>query len=107
MLKSRLFSGVGIGALIITATLFTSCSNKITEEQLLQLKELRKQDRSLTEMIDKKKAEKSKLEGELNARKGELNKCNDENDYMKKKLASWPDIWPDWKPAPPPTEEVK
>ncbi len=107
MLKSRLFSSIGIGAIIIAGTLFTSCSNKITEEQLAQLKELRKQERSLTEMIDKKRAEKSKLESELSTRKSELNKCNEENDYIKKHLASWPDIWPDWKPAPPATEEVK
>lgn len=107
MRKSRLFSGVSLGALIVAGALFTSCSNKITDEQLAQLKELRKQERSLTESIDKKKAEKSKLENELNQRKSELSKCNEENDFIKKKLAAWPDIWPDWKPAPPENQEAK
>ncbi len=108
MLRSRLFSGVGIGTLLIAGTFFMqSCSNKITEEQLKQLQELRKQEKSHTEMIDKKRAEKSKLESELNTRKSELNRCNEENDFIKKKLAAWPDIWPDWKPVQETPAEIK
>jgi septal ring factor EnvC (AmiA/AmiB activator) len=60
--------------------------------------ELRASERSLNDDIQKKRDEKAKLESELNARKSELKKCNDEVDYIKQKLAVWPDIWPDWKP---------
>ena len=99
MQKSRFFSATGIGSLIICAALFlSSCSNKITEEQLKQIKELKAQERSLQDDIQKKKDEKAKLESELNSRKSELKKCSDEVDFIKQKLATWPDIWPDWKP---------
>lgn len=102
MRRKRFITGLGVGSLVIAGSLFmSSCSNKITEEQLAQINELHKQERSLTDMIQKKKDEKSKLESELSARKSELNKCDEQMDLIKKRLASWPDIWPDWKPAPP------
>jgi len=109
MQTSRFFSAAGIGSLIICGALFfTSCTPKITEEQLKQLKELKAQERQFTDDIQKKKDEKAKLESELNSRKSELKKCNDEVDYIKQKLATWPDIWPDWKPEPPvPAEPIK
>jgi septal ring factor EnvC (AmiA/AmiB activator) len=99
MQKRKYFSIATIGSIAIACALFLgSCSNKITEEQLKQIKELRAQERSLTENISKKKDEKAKLEAELNARKSDLKKCEDENNLIKQKLATWPDIWPDWKP---------
>ncbi len=87
--------------------IFSSCSNKITEEQLLQLRELRKQERSLTEMLSKKRDDKAKLERELNSRKAELKECEDKNNLVKERLAKWPDVWPDWKPAPPVEEQAQ
>lgn len=93
MLKKRLLP---LGAIVITAGLFLGgCSNKITEEQLAQLKELRKQDKSLTEMLNKKKDEKKKLQNEINARTTELNDCAKKRDYIKSKLSQWPNVWPD------------
>lgn len=100
MLKSKWFSRIGVGALIIAFSLgLGSCSSKITEEQLMTLKELRKEERSLSEQIKKKQDEKSKLEVEIKTRRTELKKCQDEVDFIKQKLALWPDIWPDWKPG--------
>lgn len=84
----------------------SSCSNKITQEQLMQLRELRKQQSSLTEAINKKRDEKARLERELNARKSELKDCEEKTQFVKDKLAKWPDVWPDWKyvePTPTPT----
>jgi septal ring factor EnvC (AmiA/AmiB activator) len=99
MHKRRFFSAAGIGSIVICAALFLgSCTPKITDEQKKQLMELRASERSLNDDIQKKRDEKAKLESELNARKSELKKCNDEVDYIKQKLAVWPDIWPDWKP---------
>lgn len=89
---------VGIGLFL------SSCSNKITEEQLMQLRELRKQERALNESISKKKDEKTRLERELNARKAELKDCEDKTQFVKDKLARWPDVWPDWKPLSPKQE---
>lgn len=85
--------------------IFSSCSNKITQEQLMQLRELRKQERSLSELIDKKKAEKSKLERELNAQKSVLKDCESRTQFVKDKLAKWPDVWPDWKYVEPQQEQ--
>jgi septal ring factor EnvC (AmiA/AmiB activator) len=91
-------------ASIAFGVFFAGCSNKITQEQLMQLRELRKQERSLSELIDKKKADKSKFERELNARKAELKDCEERTQFVKDKLAKWPDVWPDWKYVEPKQE---
>lgn len=97
---SKWFSRIGVGVLVVSFGLgLGSCTSKITEEQLMTLKELRKEERNLSEQIRKKQDEKSKLEAEIKARKGDLKKCQDEVDFIKQKLALWPDIWPDWKPG--------
>lgn len=72
----------------------------------MQLRELRKQQSSLTESINKKKDEKSRLERELNARKAELKDCQEKTQFVKDKLAKWPDIWPDWKYVEPTPESA-
>ncbi|MBM2813401.1 MAG: hypothetical protein HW421_163 [Ignavibacteria bacterium] len=100
-LKKLLKLGVVFcGALV----LLISC-NKITEQQLAQLKELRAKEKSLQEEINKKKPEKASLETEVAARKKEYDDCASRRDFIKQKLATWPDAWPDWKPAPPPEPE--
>jgi len=100
MTISKWFSRIGIGVLVVSFGIgLGSCTSKITEEQLIALKELRKEERNLSEQIKKKQDEKSKLEAEIKSRKGELKKCQDEVDFIKQKLALWPDIWPDWKPG--------
>ncbi|MFN3305750.1 MAG: hypothetical protein ACK42Z_01045 [Candidatus Kapaibacteriota bacterium] len=93
-------------SLLVFAFLLLSngCSNKITQEQLMQLRELRKEQSSLTEQINKRKDEKTKLERELNARKAELKDCEGRTQFVKDKLAKWPDVWPDWKYVEPTAE---
>ena len=100
MSRLSLISKAGMGVIVASALFLSSCSNKITDEQLAQLKELRKQEKSLTEMIEKKKDQKSKLQKELDARKAELKKCEEEKAFVRDKLAKWPDIWPDYTPEP-------
>lgn len=97
MKKFLLKMGITVPILIL-GLVFSSCSNKITEEQLMQLRELRKQERSLNEAINKKKDNKMKLERELNSRRAELRDCQEKTQFVKDKLAKWPDVWPDWKP---------
>jgi len=86
---------------VIAGLAISSCSNKITEEQLLQIKELRKAERALDDKISTQKTELSEIEKELAARKSVLNDCTKRQDYVKSKLQSWPNIWPDWSPEPP------
>lgn len=91
---------------VIAGLAISSCSNKITEEQLMQIKELRKSERALDDKIASQKTELSEIEKELAARKAVLNDCNKRQEYVKNKLNSWPNIWPDWSPelpAPPVT----
>jgi len=98
----RIISGLGVASLIIAgSTYFSSCTPMITEEQKMQLNELRNKEKSLTEAIQQKKSDKSKLESELSSRQSELKKCTDEKDYITKKVGAWPNIWPDWKPPVP------
>lgn len=81
-------------AVVGTALLFSGCSNKITQEQLTQLKNLRAQEKSLNESILQKKDAKSRLEQELSTRKNELKECNDQKQFVIEKLQSWPNVWP-------------
>lgn len=96
MLKKSSTKGIALSTAIVAASLlFSSCSNKITELQLQQLKDLRMKERSLNESIQKKRDEKSRLEKELNARKGELDDCTKKSDFVKGKLQNWPNVWPE------------
>lgn len=96
MNTKRLF-GTGFAAVMLAGAMFvSSCSNKITEEQLAKLKELRHQEKNLTESLQKKKAENAALEKEIRARKSELNDCSKTSDFIKQKLAQWPNVWPDY-----------
>lgn len=95
MRKNSTSKGMILSILVVAASIvFSSCSNKITEEQLSQLKELRQKERSLTEAIQKKKDEKSRLEKEVNARKAELKDCNEKTKFVEGKLQQWPNVWP-------------
>lgn len=99
MQKRSLFSKTGLSMLVLAAGLFmSSCSNKITDEQLTQLDGLRRDEAKLNAQISQVKDAKSRLEAELNARKAELKQCEDKVNFIKEKLATWPDVWPDWKP---------
>lgn len=86
---------------VIAGLAISSCSNKITEEQLIQIKELRKSERALDDKIASQKTELSEIEKELAARKAVLDDCNKRQEYVRNKLNSWPNIWPDWSPEPP------
>jgi peptidoglycan hydrolase CwlO-like protein len=102
----RLISGIALPTLVIGAVLFaSSCRPMVTPEQLQDLKDLRAKEKSLTEQIQDKKNEVKKIKSEISARQTELKKCNEDSDFVKQKLSQWPNVWPDWQPTPPPTEE--
>jgi len=101
MKLSKFVSSFGIGSIAVAiAITLSSCTPKITEEQMQLLKELRGKDASLTESIQKKQGEKRKLEQEVNARKSELKKCQDDKAFIMDKLSKWPNCWPDYTPEP-------
>jgi septal ring factor EnvC (AmiA/AmiB activator) len=105
-MNAKKMLGTGLSVAFIAGSIFiSSCSNKITEEQLVQLKDLRHQEKNLTESLMKKKAENSALEKEIKARKSELNDCSKTSDFIKQKLAQWPNVWPDYNPNAPATEQ--
>jgi uncharacterized protein (DUF3084 family) len=102
----RILSGFGLTSIVVASAMYiSSCTPMITEEQKLQLKDLRNKERSLTDAIAQKKSDKSKIEGELNSRKSELKKCTDEKDLIQQRLSTWPNCWPDWKPVVPEATE--
>ncbi|MFW6232605.1 MAG: hypothetical protein ACOC4D_01050, partial [Bacteroidota bacterium] len=93
-------SAIGIGsALLLSSTLLTDCTSMITEEQLAELQDLRRQERSLREEIANVNSNISKIEAELRARKSELDDCNEEKKFVQDKLSQWPNVWPDWTPG--------
>lgn len=102
MKNKSLVTRIGIcSAFLVSSMLLTNCVSKITEEQLMQLKDLRKQEVTLNQEIANKSTEITKVERELAARKAEADNCNKEKNYIKQKLAQWPNIWPDYTPNAP------
>lgn len=94
--KIAKFSKIALTSVILVS--LSSCTLKITEEQMTQLQELRKQERSFQDGISNKKAELNKINDEINLRKSELKDCENERDLIKQRLSKWPDIWPDYTP---------
>jgi len=93
-LKSLLFTG----SLLATTFIFSSC-DKVTEEQLKQLEELRREESSLKDQISETNSEISKLKSELSGVNSQLDKCNKDKQFVEDKLKSWPNVWPDWTPG--------
>lgn len=106
MKLQRIISGLALPSIAVGAVIImSSCRPMVTPEQLQELKELRAKEKSVTEQIQAKKGEISKVKTEISSREAELKKCNDETDFVKEKLNTWPNSWPDWSPEPPKVEE--
>ena len=90
----------GMLAAIVAAAMLASCSSKVTQEQLTQLSDLRRQKDALNSQISAKEQEKNRVQGDVNARRADLDKCNTNKQFVSGKLAQWPDVWPDWKYVP-------
>jgi len=103
-LKSSIKSLLFTGGLIATTFSFSSCDN-VTEEQLAQLEELRREESSLKDKISDVNSEASKLKMELRDVNKDLDKCNKDRKFVEDKLKSWPNVWPDWNPNPTPEAE--
>jgi uncharacterized protein (DUF3084 family) len=96
---------IQLGVLVLATagmTVLTSCSSKITEEQLATLRDLRQQEQTLNQQIRAKEGERDRLQSEVNARRAELDKCNTNKQFVQGKMAQWPNVWPDWQDTPPP-----
>jgi len=91
---------IALGGLIASVAL-AGCSSKITDEQLARLRQLRQQESTLQQQIRTKRDEKSRLQGEINRLRSDLDQCSKDRAFVQAKLAQWPDVWPDWKYAPP------
>lgn len=97
-LKSLASSLSITSAIVISTFFFTNCSSMITEEQMVQIEELRRNESSLNDQIKKGSKEVSKLKSELGARETELKKCKGDREFITNELNKWPDVWPDYKP---------
>ncbi len=96
-----------IGAItLVAAFVMVGCTPKVTEEQLTKLRELRAESARLTTDIQKKDAEKVRIDAELARRRAEAKECADKLAFVQDKISKWPNVWPDYDPnapiAPPP-----
>ncbi len=95
------------------ALFLVSCTCKIKEEQLSQIRQIRTQDKETAADITKAESEKSRVAKELALRQSEVRNCNDRLSFVQQKKAQWPNIWGDWDPnapeapAPEPTTKPK
>ncbi len=90
-------------AVVVGMTALAGCTAKVTEEQLARLRELRQQERTLTEQISAKQNDRSRLQTEMASRRAELDRCGKDREFVQSKLAQWPNVWPDWQDTPPAT----
>lgn len=94
-----MIAALGISAVVLGSSVsFTGCTSMITEEQMAQLQELRKQERSLKQEINSTKSDISNIESEIRSRQSELDDCTEKADFIKSKLGQWPNVWPDYNP---------
>ena len=91
-------------ALLATALVLASCTCKIKEEQLSQIRQIRTQDKQAAADITKAESEKSRVTRELAARQAEVRSCNDRLSFVQQKKSQWPNIWGDWDPNAPEVE---
>jgi uncharacterized protein involved in exopolysaccharide biosynthesis len=93
---------LGAFALVVLgATSLTSCSSKITEEQLAELTRLRDQERTLTNQVRSAEQDKNRLQSEVTAQRTSLESCNTNKQFVQGKLSQWPNVWPDWQYVEP------
>jgi peptidoglycan hydrolase CwlO-like protein len=98
----KLISNLALPSIVVgTMIIASSCRPMVTPQQLEELKELRAKEKSLTEQIQAQKDDISKIKPEISSRESELKDCTEKSDFVKQKLAQWPNIWPDWPPEPP------
>ena len=94
---------LSLAAVAAASMAMVGCASKVTQEQLTELQNLRQQESTLRQQVSAKEAEKTRLQSEISTRRGELDQCNTQRQFIEGKLATWPDVWPDWKDTPAPT----
>ena len=87
-------------AVLASSVILTSCSCKITDEQLGKIADLRRQEKSINTEITNVQNERAKLNKELQARKAEADDCNEKRNTVRLRLSQWPNVWPDYTVEP-------
>lgn len=84
----KLVAIVGVALLFSSSTiLMTGCSSGPDEAQLKQLDELKGEVASLAREVDEKEKQAEALTRELAAKNDKLQKCNDDQQVVKQRLA--------------------
>ncbi len=96
----KISSLIFLTAIFSSSVIMTSCSCKVTDEQLAQIAELRRQQKTISAKVTSTQNEKAKMNRELQNRQAEADDCNKRKDIVKQRLNQWPNIWPDYTPQP-------
>jgi outer membrane murein-binding lipoprotein Lpp len=83
----KLVAIVGVALLFSSSTILTGCSSGPDEAQLKQLDELKGEVASLAREVDEKEKQAEALTRELAAKNDKLQKCNDDQQVVKQRLA--------------------
>jgi septal ring factor EnvC (AmiA/AmiB activator) len=101
---------------IACVAVLTACTPKLTQEQYNQLMTMKREEGQKREAIAKVEQDIARLEPELKARQADVKECEDRKAGVQSRLATWPNVWPDWAPpapqdttkaAPEPVKDVK
>ncbi len=100
--------GILFGGLLLAASLSfgaAGCTSKISEEQLAQIQDLKRKEAMLKDEIQKKKIDITQLRSEIHKRQSTVDDCQKRLEFVKSKLAQWPNVWPEVKPLVPRQEQ--
>jgi septal ring factor EnvC (AmiA/AmiB activator) len=88
-------------AFLGVALVLASCTCKIREEQMSQIRQLRTEEKQTASDIQRAEAEKARVDKELASRQGDVRQCNQRLSFVQQKKAQWPNVFQDWDPNSP------
>lgn len=86
---------------IVCVATLSACTPKLTQEQYNQLISMKREEGQKREAIAKADQDIARIEPELKARQQDVKECEDRKSSVQSKLATWPNVWPDWTPPTP------
>ncbi len=92
---------VGIAVGTVLGISLPGCTSKISEEQLAKIQELKRKEAALHEQIQSKKSDILQLRTEISKRQRTVDDCQKRLEFVKSKLAQWPNVWPEVRPLVP------
>lgn len=95
---TKKFTGMMPVAFLGIGLVLASCTCKIKEDQMSQIRQLRTEDKQTAADMQKAEAERARVQKELASRQGDVRQCNQRLAFVQQQMAKWPNVFQDWDP---------